>query len=764
MRFLSLLLCVAWSASAAATDDFIASALTRFGEPGAHAARFLVENMPPSDRDTLSAAFLMENLELALQARTEFPWAREVPEDVFLNDVLPYAVFDEPRDPWRADFHARARELVKDAHSATEAAQILNRDLFKLVNVHYNTGRKRPNQSPSESMALGKATCTGLSVILVDACRSVGIPARAVGTFVWMNERGNHTWAEIWDGDWHFTGADEYDAAGLDRGWFVGDAGQARADDQRHAIFATSWKREGVYFPMVWARDSQSVAAVNVTARYAKAKPSDSPGAVAPIAHLGIRLLEKSHGARLVARVQAMDPSGRVLAEGDTKAGRADLNDMPRLEFPPGSHGWLRFTVDHVTREMPFGPLPVGESTLDAVWSELTAPSDNIVRLEKWLHTASLMCTVKFSPEPGSDPIPALQSPLTRAEAERAVQILVWHRQQLIIKARKAEFDAKTIEWQGKTLHWMTRTYGEAPTGGHSLWISMHGGGSAPSSVNSQQWTNQIGLYQPPEGVYVAPRAPTDTWNLWHESHIDPMFSRLIEDYIAMGGVNPDRVYLMGYSAGGDGVWQLAPRMADQLAAASMMAGHPNDASLESLRNLPFAIFMGGEDAAYHRNTIAAERGAALDRLAEADPGAYVHQVHIYPGLGHWMNRKDAEAVPWMAGFRRQPWPKKVVWKQGGTLHSRFYWLELESLEAVKPGQKIVATADQQTIRIEGEVPAGLKLRLSDELVDLNRPIQVLVNGKTVHTGRVQRDAVSILRSLEDRADAPAASTAILRL
>jgi dienelactone hydrolase len=31
----------------------------------------------------------------------------------------------------------------------------------------------------------------------------------------------------------------------------------------------------------------------------------------------------------------------------------------------------------------------------------------------------------------------------------------------------------------------------------------------------------------------------------------------------AMLDVNPNKVYVMGYSAGGDGVWRLAPRMAD---------------------------------------------------------------------------------------------------------------------------------------------------------------------------------------------------------
>jgi predicted peptidase len=68
-------------------------------------------------------------------------------------------------------------------------------------------------------------------------------------------------------------------------------------------------------------------------------------------------------------------------------------------------------------------------------------------------------------------------------------------------------------------------------------------------------------------------------------------------------------IYLLGYSAGGDGVYQLAPRMADRFAAASMMAGHPNDSTPAGLRNLPFALFMGGDDAAHNRNGVAREGG-----------------------------------------------------------------------------------------------------------------------------------------------------------
>ncbi|WP_294323977.1 hypothetical protein [uncultured Sphingomonas sp.] len=323
---------------------------------------------------------------------------------------------------------------------------------------------------------------------------------------------------------------------------------------------------------------------------------------------------------------------------------------------------------------------------------------------------------------------------------------------------------AKAITLGDKTLRWESRQFGDAPFGKRSLWISMHGGGNAAPAVNDQQWRNQIGLYQPSEGIYLAPRAPTDTWNLWHEAHIDPLFQRLIDAQVAINGVDPNRVYLLGYSAGGDGVWQLAPRMADRFAAAAMMAGHPNEASVAGLRNLPFAIFMGGADAAYDRNRIAAEKGAELEKLHAADPGGYVSMTRIYPGLPHWMNRKDAEGLPWMAQFTRNPWPRRIVWVQDDVTHDRFYWLQLPDAAQPKAGDRIDARVEGQAITIDGAVPAGLTLRLSDRLVDLDRPVRVTVNGRMAFAGKVPRTAAAIVRSLEERAGPASAATALLAL
>jgi pimeloyl-ACP methyl ester carboxylesterase len=357
----------------------------------------------------------------------------------------------------------------------------------------------------------------------------------------------------------------------------------------------------------------------------------------------------------------------------------------------------------------------------------------------------------------------ATAAELNRAAALEAVRTLWSERQTQLKEERSPEMQSRTITISGKSLRWEERVFGEAPAGGHSLWISMHGGGGAPKAVNDQQWQNQIGLYQPAEGIYVAPRAPTDNWNLWHEGHIDPMFDRLVEDYVALRGVNPDRVYIMGYSAGGDGVWQLAPRMADRWAAAAMMAGHPNDASLLGLRNLPFALFVGGEDAAYNRNKIVADRAKQLDELEKADPGGYEHLARIYPGLPHWMNRKDAEALPWMAKHTRNPWPKKIVWLQSNVTHTRYYWLAVPATEA-KAKRKLVAEVQGQTFRLTGDVPKGTTLRLSDLLVDLDQPVVVVVNEKEVFRGKAPRSLETIRQSLQERADPRSAASATVIL
>lgn len=343
-------------------------------------------------------------------------------------------------------------------------------------------------------------------------------------------------------------------------------------------------------------------------------------------------------------------------------------------------------------------------------------------------------------------------TPLTRADAETARKLLLAEWRQRLHKERSAELASGEITIGDQTMPIFYKTFGEKPASGRSLFISMHGGGNAPPEVNDQQWRNQQGLYEPAEGVYVAPRAPTDTWNLWHEGHIDELFERLIEDMILVEQVDPNRVYIMGYSAGGDGVYQLAPRIADQLAAAAMMAGHPNETSPLGLRNIGFSLHMGELDGAYDRNKIAAEWRDKLADLQRADPQGYRHHVEIHPGKGHWMDHEDASALAWMSDFTRDPFPKRIVWKQDDVTHPRYYWLAVDK-EHEKERTELRAEIDGQQIRLESNELVAATVRVSDEMLDLDQPVQILVGERTAFAGKIPRTIGMLAKSLAERGD-----------
>lgn len=347
---------------------------------------------------------------------------------------------------------------------------------------------------------------------------------------------------------------------------------------------------------------------------------------------------------------------------------------------------------------------------------------------------------------------PFASQPLSRDEATQAEELLWFARLQFLRNDRRAEVDAREITIGELKMPFWYKVFGDEPATGRSLFISMHGGGGAPAAVNDQQYENQKRLYQPAEGIYLVPRAATDTWDLWHQAHIDDFFERLITDMIAIENVNPDRVYIMGYSAGGDGVYQLAPRMADRLAAASMMAGHPNEARPEGLRNIGFTIHMGAQDSAYKRNSIAGEWKKKLAALHTADPEGYVHEVTIHEGRGHWMNLQDAVAVPWMAKFDRNPWPRKVHWVQDDVRHSQFYWLQVDK-DSAKAGDEVVANVVDNTVTIEKCSAKQLTLLLSDRLLNLDKPVTVVRSDGSQINSTSARTARTIAESMQSRSD-----------
>jgi hypothetical protein len=251
---------------AGSNSDEIKTVLEEVPKKFFNSAVYLISYMPESDLKTLTSKYILNNISTSYKAKEKFKWTKSLPDSIFFNYVLPYYCLDEDRDEYRDEFFNILFPLIKNAKTEYEVIDTINKNISKILGVEYNINRSKVNISPIQAIKEKMATCTGLSILLVDAFRSIGIPARIVGTPMWTNMRGNHNWVEVWiDGKWYFT---EYYYDALNKSWFLTDAGKADIQKPEHCIYATSYKPAETYFPMVWDSLSQNIHAYNVTKFY----------------------------------------------------------------------------------------------------------------------------------------------------------------------------------------------------------------------------------------------------------------------------------------------------------------------------------------------------------------------------------------------------------------------------------------------------------------------------------------------------------------
>ena len=307
---------------------------------------------------------------------------------------------------------------------------------------------------------------------------------------------------------------------------------------------------------------------------------------------------------------------------------------------------------------------------------------------------------------------------LTSNEAIKALRDAVWADYVASLPETRATEIQKnkitTFTVRGRTMKVQTRVIGRAPEGGYPIFIVLHGGGSDPTGeMNESQWSGMAARYAnliSCPGIFVSCRAIEDTWNCHSVDGSYMFYDRIIENCSLFLNGNPNRAYIVGYSAGGDGVYQIAPRMADRFAAANMTAGHPNGISMVNTYNLPFFLQVGELDTAYSRNTVTVEYSNLLDSLASQYGGGYIHSVFVHAGKEHGVvgdNATSAQTVVddtalWlksggrsgvggtksatthagtlMSAYTRNPLPTRVLWDLSCRTPSArritsFYWV-----------------------------------------------------------------------------------------
>ncbi len=229
----------------------------------------LVAEMPECDYADVEPFQLLEHVRYALKARKEAPWRDQISEDLFLRYILPYWSVNEKRDPWRKMFYDKFMPAVREFKTASEAVKYLNDHVFKELNVTYDAvKRPKADQSAKESIAASYASCTGLSVILLNACRACGIPARFVGCPQWTDRSGNHSSIEFWDVEWIYEGASSSDPR--NRSWVGDKVKEATEDSLVGGVWAvtTEPQKDGAFFVLPWKPTDRSYPAVPLRAFY----------------------------------------------------------------------------------------------------------------------------------------------------------------------------------------------------------------------------------------------------------------------------------------------------------------------------------------------------------------------------------------------------------------------------------------------------------------------------------------------------------------
>lgn len=711
---------------------------------------FLVGNMPAPDLQTLSARFLLDHVAQSYRAFEAAPWKAQVPQQIFFNDVLPYASLNEKREDASALLIDKIRPIVAGAQTPGEAALRLNKQLFPAVGVKYSTERQRPDQCVSMSLGSGLASCSGLSILLVNACRAAGVPARVVGTPLWSNGRGNHTWVEVWDaGTWHYIGAAEPDDKGLDHAWFEGDASAAK-NDGLHAIYATSWQRDGTHFPLVWDEKLDWVSAQNVTARYAKdSTPQPS------LTRLQIRVVG-SDQKRVAAKVTLTDKADDANKfEGMTTDESGDLNNFLTFEAPRAAT--YAMTVQYngqtatselkpadqieqlIAVELPKKPAvaPVATREMTFTLPRYTTPPVTMklpAKLQTQIESSAANYFAANEATRANFKFPGALEKALRAN-EPAVRAAVWNAyKKSVASGLQADFAANQVRFGEYLSPYIIKTVGTRPQNGWPLFIAMHGGGGAPKEVNDQQWHEMAQHYfdHPEVGgyKYLALRAPNDTWNGFYDDYVYPLIANLIEQQVVLNDVDSDKIFIMGYSHGGYGAYAIGPKMPDHFAAIHASAGAATDGETTpvTLRNTPFTAWVGEKDLAYDRLSRNQKFADEIVQLRGDRTDIYPVTISIKMGFEHG-NLKDRDLIPAMYPNVRNPVPRTLNWLQtDGVIHD-FYWLHADAPAKAK---RIDATCQNNTVDITATPDVKrARVLLDSRLIDFSKPVVFNVNGQS---------------------------------
>ena len=227
--------------------------------------------------------------------------------------------------------------------------------------------------------------------------------------------------------------------------------------------------------------------------------------------------------------------------------------------------------------------------------------------------------------------------------------------------------------------------------------------------------------------------------------------------------VDTDRVYLSGYSIGGDAVWDIGLAHPDLWAGVIPISAQSDrycNFYWENAKYVPFYVILGELDG--RKLT---DNALDLDRYLKR---GYDATVVEYEGRGHDdFHEEILRIFDWMGRLRRNFFPREFTCSTMRDWDCFFWWVELEGLppkSEIDPGDW-PPPAGTRPAQVKGKITgnnlnilagtAQISVWVSPQMVDFKQRVNVVVNGQQINAREpfLQGDLRTILEDVRTRGD-----------
>jgi hypothetical protein len=204
------------------------------------------------------------------------------------------------------------------------------------------------------------------------------------------------------------------------------------------------------------------------------------------------------------------------------------------------------------------------------------------------------------------------------------------------------------------------------------------------------------------------------------ERDVLAVIDKTIEEY----RVDPNRIYLGGFSMGGGGTLHVAGSFPDRFAGLVPCSCWPYDWDrLKNLRHMPIWLHCGAQENAAQQNREAYE--------ALKNRGMNV-RLTIDPKSGHVITFVNFDAVlSWLLEHERRQDPERVSFTTSLQRHSGTYWVSIDEFMAHGRPASIEALISDRRIHVVTENVESFTLHPPKSLITATGPMAVTVNGRT---------------------------------